>query len=146
LQVTFEYPGNVLAVFETRAGNVQSLFGKDQGIVFHASKATMVLDRQGYRIIPEDKSGVEAAEVKAPTITEIVNKQWADFIQAVRTRQKTASDVENCFRSTATCIVGNAALRSGLRLTWDARRFTTFEQAAHRFLVREYRPPWRLVV
>ena len=146
LQVTFEYPGGVLAVFETRAGNQQSLFGKDQGIVFYASKGTMVLDRQGYRIIPEPKSGVEPAEVKAPSITDIVNSQWREFLAAVRTRRRTCADIENCFKSTSACILGNAALRSGLRVHWDSAGFTAREAEARRFLMREYRAPWKLSV
>lgn len=146
LQVTFEYPGDVLAVFETRAGNQQSLFGKDQGIVFYASKGTMVLDRQGYQVIPEPKSDLPPAEVKAPTITDIVNKQWREFLQRVRTRQRTSSDIETCFRSTSACILGNAALRSGLRVHWDAANSTTREPEARRYLTREHRPPWKLSV
>jgi predicted dehydrogenase len=73
LHVTFEYPNNVLAVFETRAGNAQSLGaahrftppGKHEGIFFHASKGTMFLDRSGYKIIPEPKSDLKEEEVQA---------------------------------------------------------------------------------
>jgi predicted dehydrogenase len=145
LQATFEYPDGILAVFETRAGNRQSLFGKDQGIVFHASKATMVIDRQGYQIIPEPNSDVPPATVKAPPIFDIVNRQWRDFLDCVRTRRRTASDVETCFRSTSTCLLANAALRAGLRVHWDGGSFRARESGARGFLEREHRAPWTLI-
>lgn len=47
--------------------------------------------------------------------------------------------------STATCLIGNIALRTGLKLHWDGRnqRFTNSADA-NRMLTRAYRPPWRL--
>jgi hypothetical protein len=136
----------VLVSFETRAGNDRSLGGQVQGITYYGSQGTMFLNHDGYRLIPEDKSNLQPAEVKAPLISETVRRQWTDFLECVRTRRRPASDVENCFRSTASCILANAALRSGLRVNWDSERFTTREEAARKFLSRDYRAPWKLVV
>jgi hypothetical protein len=64
----------------------------------------------------------------------------------VHTRQKPASDIEKCFRSTSTCLLGNVALRSRMRLDWDDREMTAAQPAARNFLTREYRAPWKLEV
>jgi len=146
LLATFEYPGNVLVSFETRAGNDRSLGGQLQGITYYGSQGTMFLNRDGYRVIPEPKSDLQPVEVKAPLISETVRRQWTDFLECVRTRRRSASDVENCFRSTSSCILANAALRSGLRVTWDSKHFTTREEPPRAFLTRQYRAPWKLVV
>ena len=49
----------------------------------------------------------------------------ANFLQCIRTREKPISDIEVCQRSTTTCLLGNVALRSKLKLDWDAERWTT---------------------
>ena len=45
-----------------------------------------------------------------------------------------------------TCLLGNVALRSKLRLDFDAQKWTVSEPEAKKYLSREYRKPWKLVV
>jgi hypothetical protein len=56
------------------------------------------------------------------------------------------SDIEKCFRSTATCLLGNVALRSRERLCFDEKECTVAQVGAGPLLGREYRAPWRLVL
>jgi hypothetical protein len=43
------------------------------------------------------------------------------------------------------CMLGNVALRAGKKLTWDGPSMkVTNDEAANRFLRREYRPGWGL--
>jgi predicted dehydrogenase len=141
IQVTYEYPGFV-ATYEHRSGNGQSMFGEGGGILFHGDKATMFLSRRGYRIVPE-RTG-EVVEVKS---TDSGNaNHWANFMECVRARRNPTSDIENGFRSTATCLLGNAALRSRRRIDFDPRSYTASQKEARPFLDREHRRPWRLEV
>lgn len=140
LQVTYEYPG-FIAIYEHRQGNAQSMFGKGGGILFHGNKATLFVDRSEYRIIPETK-GAEALIVKSRGSGN--REHWSNFLECVRTRQRPISDIEKCYRSSSTCLLGNVALRSKLRLDWDLRAVAQAE--ARRFLTREYRAPWKLAV
>jgi len=143
LQVTYEYPG-FLAVYENREGNAQSMFDKSGGILFNGSKGTMYLDRGGYKIVPEKGSALEASEMKS---TSGGNREhWANFLDCVKTREKPTSDIEKCQHSTTTCLLGNVALRSKLRLDFDAQKWTVNEPEAKKYLSREYRNPWKLVV
>jgi predicted dehydrogenase len=144
LQALFNYPGGVLASYECRAESTLSPSGKSQGIIIHGSLGMMYLDRSGYRVIPEKGTGFQEIAVKSSNQSNLAH--WANFLECVRTRQKPISDIEVCFRTTATCLLGNVAYRSGLRLTWDAQRFTVREEAAQRYLTREYRKPWKLEV
>jgi predicted dehydrogenase len=143
LQVTYEYPG-FLAVYENRAGNAQSMFDKGGGILFHGTKGTMFLDRGGYKIVPEKGSDLKESEVKSAGGGN--KEHWANFLDCVKTREKPTSDIEKCQHSTTTCLLGNVALRSKLRLDFDARQWTVAQNAAKPFLSREYRDPWKLVV
>jgi predicted dehydrogenase len=148
LQVTYKYPSGFVATYERRTGNAQSMFGKNGGILFCGSRGTMFLDRGGYKIIPEtagpEAGSILAAEEKS---TDSGNgKHWDNFLECVKTREKPASDIEICQRSTTTCLLGNVAYRSRLRLDWDAQKWTTHQTEARKFLTREYRKPWKLVV
>jgi len=143
LQVTYEYPG-FIATYENRYGNGQSMFGKGGGILFHGSKGTLFVDRSGYRVVPEKDS--ELLEVEAKSAGSMNMPHWANFIECVRTRQKPTSDIETCQRSTTTCLLGNVALRSRLRIDWEERKWTTAQEAARRYLSREERAPWKIVV
>jgi hypothetical protein len=48
--------------------------------------------------------------------------------------------------STTTCLLGNVALRSKLRLDFDPQEWTVAQADAKKYLTREYRKPWKLVV
>jgi hypothetical protein len=53
--------------------------------------------------------------------------------------------VEIAHRSTSACQLGNVALRSGQKITWDAKaERVTDVAAANAYLKKEYRKPWSL--
>jgi hypothetical protein len=104
----------------------------------------MFLDRSGYKIVKEGKDPGEPVEVKATGSSN--QNHWHNFLECVKTREKPQSDIEKCQRSTTTCLLGNVALRSKLRLDWDQQKWTTRQTEARKFLSREERKPWKLVV
>lgn len=143
LQVTYEYPG-FIAVYENRESNAQSMFNKGGGILFHGTEGTMFVDRREFTIVPERGSKLTEETVKA---TGGGNREhWANFLECMRTREKPTSDVETCQRSTTTCLLGNVALRSRLHLDFDPQKWTVAQAEARKYLTREYRKPWKLVV
>ncbi len=143
LQVTYEYP-EFIATYENRNNNSQSMFQKSGGILFHGSKGTLFVDRSEYRVIPERGSDLMEVTVKAASSGN--REHWANFLECIRTRQKPASDIELCQRSTTTCLLGNVALRSKLRLDFDAQKWTVAQGEAKKYLTREYRKPWKLTL
>ena len=70
----------------------------------------------------------------------------ANFLECMKTRHKPISDIETCYRSSATCILGNVALRSKLRLDWDAQKGTVAQSDARKYLSREARKPWKISI
>jgi hypothetical protein len=146
IQVTYQYPG-FICTYENRYGSSQSMFGKSGGILFCGDKATLFVDRSGYQVVQERKVGEPAAppvDVKAQGSMNALH--WANFLECVKTRNKPISDIENCQRSSTTCLLGNVSLRSKLRLDWDAQKWTTKQAEARKWLSREDRKPWKIVV
>jgi hypothetical protein len=71
---------------------------------------------------------------------------WEDFVDCIRTRERPASDIETCVRSTVPCLLANIAMRFRTRVDWDERTFTAAQPEVRRHLGFEYRPPWKLEV
>lgn len=145
MEVAFEYPG-FIAAYEYRLANSQPLLGRSYGTIFHGTKGTLFVDRSLYQVLPENDSGVHPIEEKAPPSDSFYVAHWANFLECVRTRQKPNSDIETCYRSTTACLLANIALRSRSRVDWDDRNQTIVQEAARKYLSREYREPWKLEV
>ncbi|MBI5083264.1 MAG: gfo/Idh/MocA family oxidoreductase, partial [Acidobacteria bacterium] len=143
LQVTYDYP-RFIATYENRSfnGNALAPYGNT---AFHGTKGTLLCDRGGFRIIPErGPNPIEPMEVRVTGNGN--NQHWANFMECVKSRQKPNSDIENCFRSTSTCLLGNISLRSKLRVDWDAATEKILQPEARKYFSREARKPWRIVV
>ncbi|MEX2263497.1 MAG: Gfo/Idh/MocA family oxidoreductase [Bryobacteraceae bacterium] len=143
LQVTYEYPG-FIATYENRICNSQSMFNQGYGITFHGTEGTLFVDRRRYQVLPEKGSSLQPEEVASSNNHSMAH--WANFLDCIRTRQRPVSDIEIGHRSTSTALLGNVSLRSRLRVDWDGERETTPQAEARKYLTREYRKPWKLVV
>ncbi len=143
LQVTYEYPG-FLGSWEHRCNNTDGQTSRLMGISFYGTKGTLYVDRSLYRVTPDRGSDLEASEMKRVANPHPLH--WVNFLECVRTRQRPNSDIEKCVRSSATCLLGNASYRSKLRLDWDETKMEVAQKEANRYLIREYRKPWKLEV
>jgi len=94
---TFRYPGFIVS-YESRAA---------RGIALHGTKATLRIGRAGCMVFP----GGEATQLSADARTA----HWSDFLEAIRTRRKPASDIETCVRSTAACLMAERSLTRSTR-------------------------------
>lgn len=145
LQVTYEYPGFV-CTYEDRECNAQTLGGRGYGVSFHGTDATLYINREFFEVLPEGgKRGYEPPKVEAANNSGQAHVR--NFLDCVKSRQLPVADIEIGHRSTTTCLLGNVALRSGKRLQWDASTERLIgDQIAAKYLTREYRKPWKLIV
>jgi predicted dehydrogenase len=66
-----------------------------------------------------------------------------DLLRAIQNRGRPVADIEEGFKSTASCILANLAMRLGRTLTWDPKTQKVVGDAeANRVLRRPYRRPW----
>ncbi len=173
-EVVWEYPGHLLVRYSTMVHNSYGPNGHpgnksfgSYGILLQGTKGTLFIDRAGYEITPQMEMHAEkqtagssaayddllgygqfytaltAAERGATSFQHLPHVR--NFLDCVKSRQRPAGDIETGHRSTATCLIGNIALRTGEKLRWDAaaERFTNSEKA-NAMLRRDYRAPWRL--
>jgi len=173
-EVIWEYPGSVLVRYSTLAHNSfgpngdpgNKSFGS-YGIMMQGSKGTLFIDRAGYQITPQmtmhlEKAsagsreayddlvgfgnyfiGETAAERGATSVQHLPHVR--NFLDSMKTRQLPIGDIEVGHKSTAPCLIGNIALRTGLKLRWDGKAETfTNSSEANLMLRRHYRAPWQL--
>ncbi len=143
LSVIYEFP-KFLASYENRTFNANSMFKQGYGTMFHGTKATMFVDRSLYRIYPEQGEGTEIIEVKSSNNMNV--DHWANFLDCIRTRQRPASDIEICYKSTVTCLLANISLIARKRVDWDEANDRIAQPDLRGYMKREERAPWKILV
>jgi predicted dehydrogenase len=142
LQTTYRYPGFV-CTYESREGNRHPLDGHGYGIMFHGTKATMFLDRDGFQTFPESEE--KGVPMQAQAVGGDHARHMRNFLDCVRSRETPASDIAVGHRSTSTAILGNIAYRTGRQIVWDREAEAIRGDAeASALLDVAYRAPWRL--
>ncbi|MEW5979965.1 MAG: Gfo/Idh/MocA family oxidoreductase [Acidobacteriota bacterium] len=143
LQVTYEYPGFV-GSWEHRCNNFDRTLSRPMGVTFHGTRGTLYVDRSLYKVYPERGSDLQAGEMKR--VSDPHPLHWTNFLECLKTRRQPNSDLEKCFRSSVTCLLGNMAYRNQSRVDWDDERKTVLQPHLQQALSREYRQPWKLEV
>ncbi len=144
LQVTYEYADGFLATYEYRESNAQPLFEQGYGSAFYGNKGTVYVNRSFYKVIPEKDSTLQPVTVDKSNNSN--EAHWGNFLECVKTRKKPICDIEIGVRSSVMCLLANVSLRSGLKIDWDEKNWTTVQPEARKFLSRPYRAPWKLEV
>ncbi len=173
-EVVWEYPGNLLVRYSTMVHNSYGPNGHpghksfgSYGVLLQGTKGTLFVDRAGYEIIPQMAAHAEKVTAGSrDAYDDLVGfgqfytglttpergatsfqhqPHVRNFLDCVKTREKPVGDIETGHRSTATCLIGNIALRTGEKLQWDGvtEQFTNSARA-NEMLRREYRRPWAL--
>jgi predicted dehydrogenase len=140
MEAMFDYPGFTM-VYSVRKGSGRPFEGYGYGMQFHGTNGTLFVDRGGFEVIPEgERMPAMKSDGSDQHYPHVLN-----FLECVRTRRRTISDVEIGHRSTSAPHLANIALRTGRKLRWDGEgeKFID-DQPANRLLGRPYRSPWHL--
>ncbi|MBN2474042.1 MAG: Gfo/Idh/MocA family oxidoreductase [Pirellulales bacterium] len=71
--------------------------------------------------------------------------QHANFLECIKSRQRTAAPVEVAHRSISVAHLGNIAMLTGRKIRWDpAKEVILDDEGASRWLSRAKREPWRV--
>jgi predicted dehydrogenase len=145
---TFEYP-KFLVTYESRTCNPMPLLGMGQqvGTSIHGTEGTILVNRHACWVIPNQGSKLAAsAWENIPEMTPMNLPHWQNFIGCIKSRQKPASDIETCVRSSSACMLANVSMRAKMRVEWDEKNWTVQQAEAKPYLKASYRSPWKLEV
>ena len=145
LQALYQFDGfNVL--WDHAIGINDGAYGRSHGLGFVGENGTLVVDRDGWEVIPENVNGqlrMEAVPLKKGTGQGLKN-HVQNFLDCVGKRDaNTNASIEIGSHIAKFCHLGNIAYRTGEKLVWDGTKFTNSSDA-NSYLVPSYRGPWEL--
>lgn len=153
LQTVYEFEGFNL-LWEHATGIDGGNYGRNHGIAFIGNNGTLVLDRGGWEVIPEEEfrgwgeKGVPKMEAVSLQTAQGsgLDLHTANFIEAVRNRTPEIlnAPIEIGFNAAKVSHMGNIAYKCGRKLTWDANRGRFEDEEAHRLTRAKYHNGWEL--
>ena len=117
--------------------------GKEVGTVFVGEKGSLSVYRGGLAANPPEL--LKSVEVPPIVKMEANTAHVQDFIDCVKSRKKPSADISIGHRSATVCHLGNIAVRTGKKITWDPKKETIVgDSEAAGWLTKEYRRPYSL--
>ncbi|SFE76705.1 Gfo/Idh/MocA family protein [Spirosoma endophyticum] len=154
LQTVYEYEGfNML--WEHATGIDGGNYGRTEGIAFIGNNATLVLNRDGWELLPETetKNGIKVYKVedipKQVRNGEYLNEHTKNFVQAIKTNDASIlkCGIETGSIAAINAHMGNIAYKTGRKVYWDAaaKGFKNDPQA-NAMIAAHYHNGWKLPV
>jgi predicted dehydrogenase len=147
LQTIYEFDGfNIM--WDHAIGINDGAYGRNHGLGFVGENGTLVIDRDGWEVVPEivdNNKRMEAMPLKKGTGQGLKNhvKNHLDCISS--RNPNTNASVEIGAHIAKFSALGNIAYRTGKKLVWDGTQITN-DQDANSYLIPNYREPWKLPV
>ncbi|HOE12687.1 MAG TPA: Gfo/Idh/MocA family oxidoreductase [bacterium] len=154
LTVTYEFDspqGPFILEYQNRDCNSNPISGYGYGIIFYGTDGTLFLDRGGYELVPEtrkrdrNEKPVDRTQPEKSDTSDQHFPHVKNFLECMRTRKRTISDVEITHRSTSTPHLGNISLHVGHKIEWDGENEKIIgDREASKLLKPKYRKPWKI--
>ena len=152
LQTVFEYDGfNML--WEHATGIDNGNYGRTEGIAFIGNHGTLVVNRQGWEVIPETKreDGIVKYEVEAMPHQErssrYLDVHTKNFVDAVKSSDPTKLNcgIETGAIAAINAHMGNVAYKTGQKVYWDATTGGFKDNdAANQLIKAHYHNGWKI--
>ncbi len=137
LATVYDY-GDFIMLWEHAQAIDGGNYGKDHGIAYIGNNGTLVLDRGGWKVIPEGKRMEAVAEVKRSD--DGLANHTKNFIEAVKKRDASIlhTPIEAGANVAKVCQMGNIAYRTGRKLFWDKTTDQFTDADANRYITPTY--------
>jgi predicted dehydrogenase len=144
---TYDY-GDYVVTWEHVTGSTPGLYGNNYcGVAFVGKNGTLVVDREKWRLFPEAENG----QYLLPALPEQKGSgrdlalHVKNFIDCIKSRGKTACDIETARNVAVNGQLGNIAMKTGRKLYWDdASNLFINDREATQLVKPVYRAPWLL--
>jgi predicted dehydrogenase len=141
--------GNFLLEWDHAGGVSRGQYGRNYGVAFIGNNGTLVVNREGWEIIPELDDKTPRMEVMPlqPADRTDHEKHVRNFLDCVKSRKMPVCDVEFGRNSAVLAHMGNISYRSGNKIWWDdIKKNFGADDKANAFIQPAYRQPWRFPV
>lgn len=152
LQAVFEYD-NFNMLWEHATGIDGGNYGKTEGIAFIGNNGTLVLNRQGWEVIPEEKTIDEMRQYKMEAIPYQGRKQsyldlhTQNFVNAMKKNDRSLlnCEIESGSVAAINAHMGNVAYKTGQKVYWDQGKGSfKNNMEANKLITAKYHNGWKL--
>ena len=152
-----ETPDTLTTIFQFKDFNLQwehatgingGPYNRDHGVAFIGNNGTLVLNRQGWEVIPERDKGkdkIERVELQKPA-DEGLLKHTSNFLDVVQSRkfEDLNAPITTGAHIAQICQMGNIAYKLGKKIYWDAEKNKFTDSEANKHLAAEYHNGYKL--
>ena len=144
-QVTvYQFPGYLL-IWEHKAGLNNGLNGRSWGVEWNGTEGTIILNDEGYQVIPEKKGSGSLDPEKKPGSGNPHPAHVKNFLACVKSRAQPVLNLEIGHHVSTVAHLGNISYRTGRKLVWDAANHKIVgDHDADKLVGVKYRAPWKL--
>jgi predicted dehydrogenase len=143
----YEFDGFGL-IWESTLGIGQGNYGLGHGVAYIGENGTLVVNREGWKVIPELSQGQPRMEA-VPWIEKGgasgLDRHVENFLECVKTRGKPNAGIEIGGHIARFAQLGNIAYRTGRKIYWDGEKgVIKGDEEAQQLTRARYRSPWKL--
>lgn len=153
LQTVYEFDGFSI-LWEHATGIDGGNYGRNHGIAFIGNNGTLVLDRQGWEVIPEEefqgwgKEGIPKMEAMkfdngGQSGLDLHTKNFMDAVKS-RDASKLTAPIKVGYDAALVSHMGNVAFKTGNRIYWDDNAGEFKNEDANQYLMANYQNGWKL--
>jgi len=137
LATTYEFD-NFTMLWEQAQGISNGNYGKDHGISYIGNNGTLVLNRQGWEVISDEKR-MEPTPFQ-PNKGSGLDAHTRNFLSVVKSRKfdELTCPIHAGAHVATVCQMGNISYRTGLPVHWDEKLGKFKEDEANKFLSAKY--------
>lgn len=141
LQTIYEFDGFTV-LWDHAIGIDDGAYGRNHGVAFVGENGTLVVNRNGWEVIPEGNR-MEAVPLTKPYGGGGLYNHVKNHLECIKTRNRACNaSIEIGAHIAKFSELGNIAYRTGKKLVWDGKTFG--DKEADTYLTRVYRDPWQL--
>jgi len=147
LQALFEFEGFTL-LWDHGIGIDGGYYGRSHGVGFVGNNGTLVVDRGGWEVIPENDNN--APKIERVPLQKVkgngLDNHMKNFLACIKDKSQTPhAGIETGANIARVANLGNIAFKTGRRLYWDGNRSQFIkDDQANDLLKAVYRKPWEL--
>lgn len=152
LQAIFEFDGFTM-LWEHATGIDLGPYGRTHGVAFIGNDGTLVVDRNGWEVIPETEPNPESKLIfpqmgvppKETRNGNDLDRHTVNFIESINGKATPNTPVKEAHRTAVVAHMGNVAFKTGRKIYWDTStsQFKNDDEA-NQLTQASYRKPWKL--
>ncbi|WP_113654764.1 Gfo/Idh/MocA family protein [Pedobacter namyangjuensis] len=152
-----ETPDTLTTVFQFKDFNLQwehatgidgGPYNRNHGVAFIGNNGTLVLNRQGWEVIPEKADGkdkIERIELQKSVDDGLV-KHTSNFLDVIQSRkmENLNAPIEAGAHIANICQMGNIAYKVGKKIYWDAEKNKFTDSESNKYLSAKYHNGYKM--